>query len=81
MLTDWEGCGSVAFASLFGTVKRPASVLIEALDEKGAKFKLATHGLLARIIQHEMDHLNGIVFVDKSDSKTYMSRDEYLKRK
>ncbi len=76
---DWEGCGSVATANLFGLVKRPASLVIEALDERGIKFRLKAKKLLARVIQHEMDHLNGIVFVDKADTKTYMSRNEYLK--
>lgn len=76
---DWEGCGSIATANLFGLVKRPASVEIEALDERGIKFRLKAKNLLARVIQHEMDHLNGIVFVDRADPKTYMSRNEYLK--
>jgi len=75
----WEGCGSVAFANLFGTVKRTTAITIEALDEKGIKFQLKANGLLARVIQHEIDHLNGIVFTDKADPKTYMSRNEYLK--
>ena len=76
---DWEGCGSVASADLFGMVKRPSSIVVEALDEKGKRFQLNATKLLARVIQHEMDHLNGIVFSDKADTKTYMSRDEYLK--
>lgn len=76
---DWEGCGSIAAVGLFGMVKRPASLEIEALDEHGVKFHLKAKNLLARVIQHEMDHLNGIVFVDKADSKTYMSKNEYLK--
>lgn len=76
---DWEGCGSVAFANLFGIVKRPTSVTVEALDKKGNKFLLRADGLLARVIQHEMDHLNGIVFTDKADVSTYMSRNERLK--
>ena len=76
---DWEGCGSVASANLFGMVKRPASIVVEALDEKGEKFQLKASNLLARVIQHEMDHLQGIVFADRADTKTYMSRIEYLK--
>ena len=75
----WEGCGSVASANLFGMVKRSTSIIVEALDEKGCKFRLKAENLLARVIQHEVDHLNGIVFVDKADTKTYMSRNEYLK--
>ncbi len=75
----WEGCGSVAAAGLFGMVKRPSSLEIQATDENGQKFRLKAKGLLARVIQHEMDHLNGIIFADKVDAKTYMSRNEYLK--
>ncbi len=77
----WEGCGSVASAGLFGKVSRPRSVTVEAVDGKGKRVKLEATGLLARIIQHEMDHLNGIIFADKADTKTYMSRNEYLKLK
>lgn len=77
----WEGCGSVAFANLFGMVKRPTSVVVEAYDPKGKKFKIKAKNLLARIIQHEMDHLNGVVFTDEASVKTYMSRNEYLKLK
>jgi peptide deformylase len=75
----YEGCGSVASANLFGIVKRPFSLVIEALDENGQTFELKANDLLARIIQHEMDHLNGVVFADKADTKTYMSRNEYFK--
>lgn len=78
-LLDWEGCGSVACAGLFGKVKRAKSVTIAALNEKGEKFELELEGLLARVIQHEMDHLNGIVFTDRSDPRTYMSLNEYLR--
>lgn len=76
---DWEGCGSVATANLFGMVKRPVSLEIEAVDEHGTKFRLKAKDLLARVIQHELDHLNGTLFVDTADSKTYMSKNEYLK--
>jgi len=81
MVEGWEGCGSVACAGLFGKVKRPEKVVVEALNEKGEKFTLAAHGLLARVIQHETDHLNGMLFVDAANSKTFMSRSEYLKMK
>jgi peptide deformylase len=75
---DWEGCGSIASAGLFATVERPASLEVEALDEKGNSFHLKAKGLIARVIQHEMDHLNGVIFTDKADTKTYMSRKEYI---
>ena len=75
----WEGCGSVASSNLFGIVKRSASLVIEAQDKNGKNFKLKADRLLARVIQHEMDHLNGKVFSDKADPSTYMSQNEYLK--
>ena len=77
--SDWEGCGSVASAGLFAMVKRPTSLVIEALNKDGNKFQLEAENLLARVIQHEMDHLNGVVFSDKADTSTYMSRNEYIK--
>ncbi len=76
---DWEGCGSVATANLFGKVTRPHSVKVRAQNVDAKIFTLDASGLLARIIQHEVDHLNGKVFTDTADANTYMSRNEYLK--
>jgi peptide deformylase len=78
-IKGWEGCGSVANSGLFGMVKRPTSLVISAQDRTGEPFQMKASGLLARIIQHEMDHLNGRVFTDVADSRTYMSKNEYLK--
>lgn len=75
----WEGCGSVASAQLFGMVSRPKSITVRALDENGNSFTLEATGLLARVIQHEFDHIDGVVFTDKADVSTFMSRNEYLK--
>ena len=60
----YEGCLSVE--KVYGTLKRPEKLTIEALDENGKKFVIGTTGLLAQIIQHEMDHLSGILFTDKA---------------
>jgi len=60
----YEGCLSVE--KIYGTLKRPEKLTIEALDENGKKFVIGAAGLLAQIIQHEMDHLNGILFIDKA---------------
>lgn len=77
----YEGCGSVARAGLFGNVKRSYAVTIEAFDRRGKKFKLHATGLLARIIQHEYDHLDGKVFLDRlGNMKSVMSREEYLRQ-
>lgn len=78
--TGYEGCGSVGTAHIFGPVKRASEVTAEALNEKCEKFTLKAQGLLARVIQHEIDHLNGIVFTDKIyDYKKIMSSEEYRK--
>lgn len=77
----WEGCGSVADSGLFAKVERPASVKVKAINEKGEEFIFEAEGLLSAVVQHEIDHLNGVLFVEKMDSKTCMSRSEYLKMK
>lgn len=75
----YEGCGSVAEAQLFGIVKRAESVICEALDKNGKPFTAKASGFLARIIQHEIDHLNGIVFIDRiSDTKTLVDKNTYV---
>ncbi|MCE5256576.1 MAG: peptide deformylase, partial [Spirochaetaceae bacterium] len=58
-----EGC--LSFPGLYFTVKRPASVRIQAFNEKGKPFTLEAGDLLARVIQHEYDHLDGKLFIDK----------------
>jgi len=79
-VAGYEGCGSVASAGIFGKVPRSAQVTVEAFDEKNKKFVFTAKGLLARVIQHEIDHLDGIIFLDKvADKKSLMSREEYLK--
>lgn len=76
-----EGCGSVAYAQLFAPVKRPEKVEVEAFDEDGNKFRFKADGMLSRVIQHELDHLNGIEFIEKvKNPKLYMSSGEYKKR-
>ena len=57
-----EGC--LSFPDLYAMVERPASVDIAYLDENGAGRELHAEGLLARCLQHEIDHLDGILFVD-----------------
>ena len=76
----YEGCGSVAESNMFGEVSRTISVKVEYHSEDGQKHVDIFEGFLARIIQHEVDHLNGIVFVDKlHTTKTLMSGSEYKK--
>lgn len=77
----YEGCASVAHSDFFGPVKRPEKIIIKASDEKGKRFELRADELLARVIQHEYDHLDGIEFTEKiTDIRKIMSREEYLKK-
>ncbi len=62
-----EGCLSVP--GLYTEMVRPASVRVQAWNEKGRPFTLTADGMLARVIQHELDHLNGILFVDRLEAK------------
>lgn len=66
ILKEWgeEGCLSVP--KTFGKVKRHKAVIVEYMDEKNAIKKIEAKGLLARIFQHEIDHLNGVLFIDKA---------------
>jgi peptide deformylase len=62
-----EGCLSIP--GLYTDVIRPSSVRVQAWNLKGRPFSLSVDGYLARVIQHEYDHLNGILFIDRIDSK------------
>jgi peptide deformylase len=70
-LVPWEeGCLSIP--GLYTDVIRPASVRIQAWNLKGRPFTLSADGYLARVIQHEFDHLNGVLFIDRIDKKKKM---------
>ena len=59
---DFEGCLSVK--DIYGKVPRYERVKVDAVDENGNKFRVTAEGFLARVFQHEIDHTNGIVFID-----------------
>jgi peptide deformylase len=60
--TAEEGCLSIP--EIYGDVTRPERVVIEALDQEGNRYRKEASGLKARAIQHEIDHLDGILFLD-----------------
>ena len=60
---DWEGCLSVP--DLRGRVPRWTSLTVKGLDRHGKAFEFTANGFFARVIQHEIDHLNGKVFLDR----------------
>ena len=63
-----EGCLSIP--GLYGDVKRASYVEVEALDRKGREVTFEMEGMSARVVQHEIDHLEGILFIDKVDVAT-----------
>lgn len=71
-----EGCLSVG--EQYGAVTRAANATIRAYDEKGQEYERGAGGLLAQIFQHEVDHLDGILFVDKAEN-VWHKDDEHAK--
>jgi peptide deformylase len=62
IVEDYEGCLSVP--DIYGKVPRHNKVRLRALNEEGREVRLSAEGFLARVFQHEIDHTNGIVFID-----------------
>jgi len=64
---DYEGCLSIKY--IYGMVPRHTKVRIKALNLEGKPFRIKAEGFLARVLQHEIDHLNGKLFVDRIKTK------------
>ena len=63
-----EGC--LSFPEVFADIARPEFVEVHALNEKGKPISFGAGGLLSRAVQHEVDHLRGILFIDRMDKKS-----------
>lgn len=74
-----EGCLSIP--QVYETIERPLRVTVQAINEKGKAFTLDADGLLARIIQHENDHLDGVVFIDRGDEGFAKKTEEQFKKR
>jgi len=72
-----EGC--LSFPEIRGDVERPDTIVVRFNDERGGGHLLTCDGLFARCIQHEVDHLNGILFIDRMDKKTRGELDPVVK--
>jgi len=66
-VTGGEGC--LSFPQVYSEISRPEFVEVKALDKKGKPIEFKAGGLLSRAIQHEVDHLNGILFIDRMSKK------------
>jgi peptide deformylase len=67
----FEGCLSVA--GMLGLVPRASRVRVDCLDEKGEPQTIAADGWYARILQHEIDHLHGRLYLDRMHTRSYMT--------
>lgn len=66
VVEDWEGCLSIP--ELRGRVPRARDVLVKAFDRDSLRIELKAHGYFARVLQHETDHLDGLLFIDRMGS-------------
>ncbi|QSA97929.1 peptide deformylase [Methylococcus sp. EFPC2] len=71
----FEGC--LSLNGYLAEVRRAQSVRVRCLDEQGIEKTIAASGWYARILQHEIDHLNGGLYIDRMDSRTFSSRQNY----
>ncbi len=69
-----EGCLSIP--DYMGEVERYNTVTVKGLDRHGKSFKIKTKGWMARIFQHEIDHINGVLFIDRTDKVWKMEPEE-----
>jgi len=76
LISDYEGCLSVK--NIYGMVPRYSKIRVKALDIQGNEIRFKAEGFLARVIQHEIDHTNGIVFIDhiKDQTDAFYTLDE-----
>ncbi len=76
LVEDYEGCLSVS--SVYGKVPRYSKIRVRATNIEGKEVRFKADGFLARVIQHEIDHTNGIVFIDhiKDSPKAFYALDE-----
>lgn len=72
ILVTEEGC--LSLPNIYGEVERPKKIILKAVNFDGKKIKMKAFGLLARVIQHELDHLDGILFIDKAKNITKQTR-------
>lgn len=76
VVEDYEGCLSIE--NVYGKVPRHTKVRVKALDENGNVIRVKAEGFLARVFQHEIDHTNGIVFIDhiRENSEAFYKLDD-----
>lgn len=74
-----EGCLSIPY--VFGMVERPSRVTLDGFDQYNKPIKIKAWGLLARVFQHEVDHLNGVLFIDRTKDIYKIPTSERLQKR
>jgi peptide deformylase len=65
-IADDEGCLSLGAATVIVEVERPSAIVVEATSPDGEELRIEAEGLEARVIQHELDHLDGVLIIDRT---------------
>jgi peptide deformylase len=78
VVEDWEGCLSIP--EIRGKVPRAREIRVSALDRHGKKIEMKARNFIARVIQHETDHLDGVLFLDRMESLESLSYLEEFSR-
>ena len=65
-VADDEGCLSLGAATVIVEVERPSTIVVEATSPEGEELRIEAEGLEARVIQHELDHLDGVLIIDRT---------------
>ncbi|HEY7004120.1 MAG TPA: peptide deformylase [Gaiellaceae bacterium] len=68
-VADDEGCLSLAAATVIVEVERPATIVVEGTSPEGEDLRIEAEGLEARVIQHELDHLDGVLIIDRASAE------------
>ena len=81
MNSDWEGCLSINNGNLFGRVERHSSVEVKYFDLEGKQKNLSADGYFAHVVQHEMDHLDGVLFLKYIENPEELLTSEELSKR
>ena len=78
-LIDWEGCLSIP--EIRGEVERPARIVVEAKDPLDRDRRIEAKGLAARVLLHEIDHLDGVLYIDRMDNLESLAYTDEMRRR
>ncbi len=75
---EWEGCMSLKEGNLYGNVKRPSKIIVEYKDESFKRRIMQFEGFYSHLLQHEIDHMDGLMFLDRMENPIKLLTDKDL---